>query len=375
MTYHWDSLNGIPFRTDSWDPEYNSPSKEPADFMDVDEYIAFCRKANAEPMLGINILSGRKYNREAEALEEARRLIQHCKDNNYHVKFWYIGNEGYAKGFSPEKYAEYVDKYAEVLKSVDPNIVIIGDWKLGPISKNRFNQCVKLVENSKHIDVLEVHEKWGNPWGLASGQSMEDWKTEFPLYDGKLTMYTQRFHSEMERIGKPHIKFGHNEWGLGNVKGSTKNENALLVADYLIEIFRNDVFMANYWNLNMGPEQTKILSTKDNQLIELNPVADIFKMFASAMGKRLIQVDCTHKEVYGFSTYNEDDNSVQLFVMHKSEEISKIEISGIDNAYKVASFEFFTISGDAKNVQLKESSVDLSLKPWSINKITFLLKR
>ena len=289
MAYHWDSLNGIPFKADSWDPGYNSQSIDPADFMDVDEYIAFCRKVNAEPMLGVNILSGKKYNREEEALEEARRLIKHCKDNNYRVKFWYIGNEGYAKGFSAIEYAEYVDKYAEVLKSVEPNIVIIGDWKLGPIAKNRFNGCIEVVKNSRHIEVLEVHEKWGNEWGLASGHSMEDWKTEFPLYDGKLGMYTQRFHWEMDRIGKPHIKFGHNEWGLGNIRGNSKHENALLVSDFLIEIFRNDVFMANYWNLNMGNEQSKILHTKDGQLIELNPVAGIFEMFASAMGKRLIR--------------------------------------------------------------------------------------
>ena len=293
MSYHWDSLNGIAFKFDSWNPDYNEISKYPTDYMDVDEYIAFCRKVNAEPMLGINILSGKKYKREDKSLNEAKRLIQYCKNKNYQVKFWYIGNEGYAKGFNTLKYAEYIDKYAEVLKSVDPNIIIIGDWKLGPIWKNRFNGCIEIVKHSKHIDVMEVHEKWGNQWGLASGQSMDDWKNEFPLYDGKLEMYIQRFHSEMIRIGKPNVKFGMNEWGLGNIAGSNKNENAILVADYLIGIFRNDVFMANYWNLNMGNEQTKILDTEKNQLVGLNPVAGIFEMFASAMGKKLVRVDCT----------------------------------------------------------------------------------
>lgn len=375
MTYHWDSLNGIPFKTDSWNPAYDEKSKDPADFMDVDEYIVFCRKVNAEPMIGVNILSGKKYNREKEGLDEAKRLIQHCKDNNYQVKFWYIGNEGYAKGFSALKYAEYIDKYAETLKSVDPNIVIIGDWKLGPIAKNRFNECIEIAKNSKHIDVMEVHEKWGNEWGLASGQSMEDWKTEFPLYDGKLGMYIQRFHSEMERIGKPHVKFACNEWGLGDIKGSTKNENAMLVADYLIEVFRNDVFMANYWNLNMGHQQTKILHLENKQLIELNPLANIFEMYASAMEKKFIRIDCTNKEVYGFSTYNEEDKSVQLFVMTKSEQVSKIEISGLNSSYKAVSIESFDISGNINTDQLTESSANLALQPWFFNKITFNQKR
>lgn len=374
MTYHWDSLNGIPFKVDSWNPDYNEISKDPANFMDVDEYIAFCRKVNAEPMLGVNILSGKKYKREEDGLDEAKRLIQHCADENYQVKFWYIGNEGYAKGFSALKYAEYIDKYAEVLKSVDPNIVIIGDWKLGPIWKNRFNQCVEIVLHSEHIDVMEVHEKWGNEWGLASGQSIEDWKSEFPLYDGKLGMYVQRFNSEMIRIKKPHVKFGMNEWGLGDIAGSNENENAILVADYLIEVFRNDVFMANYWNLNMGHKQTKILNTENNQLVGLNPVAGIFEMYASAMGEKLVRIDCTDKKVYGFSTTDENNKTVQLYLINKSEEESELKTSGLSSNYKAVSIESFDFFGNVGNDQLKESSANLALQPWSFNKITFQQK-
>lgn len=371
MTYHWDSLNGIPFKVDSWNPDYNEISKDPADFMDVDEYIAFCRKVNAEPMLGVNILSGKKYKREDEALDEAKRLIQHCKDENYQVKFWYIGNEGYAKGFSALKYAEYIDKYADVLKSVDPNIVIIGDWKLGPIWKDRFNQCIEIVKHSEHIDVMEVHEKWGNEWGLASGQNIADWKTEFPLYDGKLGMYIQRFNSEMQRIGKPHVKFGMNEWGLGDITGSNENENALLVADYLIEVFRNDVYMANYWNLNMGHKQTKILNTKNNQLVSLNPIASIFEMYASAMGEKLVRVDCTYKKVYGFSALDENNKTVQLYLMNKSKEVSKLEISGLLNDYKISTTETFDITGKHKKEKTAIEENNISLNPWSFNKIVF----
>lgn len=371
MSYHWDSLNGINFKVDSWDPIYYETARDPSNFMDVDEYVAFCRKVNTEPMLGVNILSGRKYNREEDGLAEARRLIQHCVDNNYQVKFWYIGNEGYAKGFSPLEYATYIDKYAETLKSVDPDIVIIGDWKFGPIWKDRFNQCIEIVKNSKHIDVLEVHEKWGNEWGLASGQSIEDWKTEFPLYDGKLGMYIQRFRFEMERIGKPQIKLGCNEWGLGNIPVSSKSENAMLVADYLIELFRNDVYMANYWNLNMGGQQNKILHTENNKLIGLNPVANVFEMFASAMGDKLLRVDCTDKKVYGFAALDEKTKIVQLYLMNKSEEISEIEISGLPGTYKSLYKEYFDINGKHTKDERKFEIESISLKPWSISKIVF----
>lgn len=369
MSYHWDSLNGINFNVDSWDPNYDEIARDPSSFMDVDEYIAFCKMANTEPMLGINILSGKKFNRDNEGLDEAKRLIQHCVANNYQVKFWYIGNEGYAKGFGPIEYAQYIDKYAETLKSVDPNITIIGDWKFGPIWKNRFNQCVDIVKNSRHIDVMEIHEKWGNEWGLSSGQNMENWKTEFPLYDGKLGMYIQRFYFEMERIGKPNIKLACNEWGLGNIPGTTKNENAMLAADYLIELFRNDVYMANYWNLNMGENQNKILHTENNKLIRLNPVANIFKMFASAMEKKRIRVDCTDKKVYGFAALDENTKIVQLFLINKSKEVSKMEISGLLDKYKISEVEVFDINGIYLKEKKESEFQQVSLQPWSINKI------
>jgi hypothetical protein len=34
-------------------------------YMDLDEYIARCRKVNALPMVGVNIISGRKFRTDA----------------------------------------------------------------------------------------------------------------------------------------------------------------------------------------------------------------------------------------------------------------------------------------------------------------------
>ncbi len=70
--YHWDDLNGIPFKIDSWDPDYNSVAESPDNFMDVDEYLAYTKKLNIEPMIGINIRSGKKYGRDQDGLDEAK---------------------------------------------------------------------------------------------------------------------------------------------------------------------------------------------------------------------------------------------------------------------------------------------------------------
>lgn len=139
--WHWDDPSGISFRSDSWDPKYDEEPRDPKQWMNLKEYISFCRKIGAEPMVGINIGSGKEYDRRDDSLESARRLIQHCKKSDYRVKHWYIGNECFI-GWNAKTYAKEIDEYARVLRQVDPDITIIGDWKFGPESKKRFAQTI-----------------------------------------------------------------------------------------------------------------------------------------------------------------------------------------------------------------------------------------
>jgi len=79
--------------------------------------------------------------------------------------------------------------------------------------------------------------------------------------------------------------------------------------------------------------------------------------------------------VYGFSTNDEGDGSVQLFVMNKSEKTSMIEIFGLSPAYKVDSVESVDISGNETKDQLTGADAGLALHPWSFNKISFVQNR
>jgi hypothetical protein len=152
-------------------------------------------------------------------MRQARALIQHCVDKGYGVKFWYIGNEGYAKGFSAETYAQTVDTYAAILRKVAPDITIIGDWKYGPQTetKNRFQETLKIVASSTELDLIEFHEKWAEDWGLVSGRTVADWLSEAPyLYRGRLTDCAHRVLDFARKIGKDKLRVGYNEWGFGD---------------------------------------------------------------------------------------------------------------------------------------------------------------
>lgn len=361
MSYHWNDLNGYSFpsmakeltgdeHSDSWDPQYQLPKRDPSQFMDLEEFIAICRQVGAAPCIGINVLSGKKFGRLQDSYAEARALIQHCVDKGYGVKFWYIGNEGYAKGFSAETYAQTVDTYAAILRKVAPDITIIGDWKYGPQTekKNRFQETLKIVASSTELDLIEFHEKWAEDWGLVSGRTVADWLGEAPyLYRGRLTDCAHRVLDFARKIGKDKLRVGYNEWGFGDPRLDANGEPfdlhrmGLLGADYLIEIFRAPIATACYWNLNIGRPQTRIFTVNKDGTVTMNPIRHPFTMVAKAMGEDLLELQSTLPTVYGFASKSE--NGIQLFLMNKSEKPATVhlQVSGVklDQLMEVESYE------------------------------------
>ncbi|MDP6359420.1 MAG: hypothetical protein QF473_30145, partial [Planctomycetota bacterium] len=350
--YHWDDLNGIAFKVDSWDPKYDETPPRPSEYMDLDEYIAYCRRVHAEPMVGVNIRSGKKFKRQADSLEEARRLVQYCKDKGYAVRHWYIGNECFI-GWGPAQYARQIDRYAEVIKSVDPNVTIVGDWKFGPEKKNRFKQTLLIARMSKHIDVMEVHEKWGGKWGLAGEMghhTLEHWQREAGIYAGKLKAFIERFFKAMEDADKD-VKLGFNEWGAAMRGDTTPFHVALVKADYLIEMFRHPIYSACDWNLNMGPGKSRILVTQDrgHKLVRFNPAAHVFEMCGHAQGDAHLPMKSTDAVVYGFAS-KRADGSLQIYLLNKrSEPVSaELDIAGAKLSGAQLTVESFVAPGVIK---------------------------
>ncbi|MCX6309083.1 MAG: hypothetical protein NTY32_09760 [Bacteroidia bacterium] len=107
------------------------PSEQGASESDFEEFIAFCRRVNAEPLLVVNTESW-WINSDLDAgAKEAADWVQYCKDKNYNVTYWEIGNETYWHPFmTAREYGQLVKKYAQAMKGVDPTIKISanGHW-------------------------------------------------------------------------------------------------------------------------------------------------------------------------------------------------------------------------------------------------------
>jgi hypothetical protein len=379
MYWHWDDLNGYAFpyhveqitgkpsTPDTWSSEYVPlPKRDPKHYMDVDEYMTVCKKVGAEAMLGINILSGIKYGREEEGKGEARRLAEYCKKKGYSVPFWYIGNEGYAKGVFGEKYARAIDEYAAVIKKVYPDAQIIADWKYGPREKKRFEQSLELIRMSKSIDIMEYHEKWGSDWGLLSGTTREDWLNDKPfLYKGQFSEFYRRFEEHNRSLGRA-VKHAHNEWGIGGMKGSLGvYDFTLLTADFFIEIFRHPTYMASCWNLNLGTELSRVFIA-ENGKVKLLPNALVYEMVAKAMGSHLIPIKVEGSDaVYGFAVNNRDTQVTQIYLMNKSEAEANVRFVPKGKPFLITTVERLEAPGKITTDKLADAPASIKLSPMS----------
>lgn len=133
----------------------------------TDEFLDLCERVGCEPLLLVNMYHPLKEYHfmavprensvwaqngmqrhgghvthvldQEEGIEIARQWVEYCNGDSstpmgalraknghptpYHVKYWEMDNETW-RWFTKEEYAEYVRKYAEAMRSVDPDIQI-----------------------------------------------------------------------------------------------------------------------------------------------------------------------------------------------------------------------------------------------------------
>lgn len=381
--WHWDDLNGYAFdhhvkeltgelgTADTWSPKYRLlPKRDTKDYMDVDEYMAICKRVGADAMLGINIHSGDAYRTTDDSKAEAQRLAEYCKGKSYDVKFFYIGNEGYTNGFYGQKYATAIDEYAAILKKVYPDAQIIADWKYGPRDKKRFEDSLKLIRMSKSMDIMEYHEKWGTDWGLYSGQTREEWLAQKPfLYKGQFSEFYERFDKNNQTLGR-NVKHAHNEWGLGGMKESKDDYDfTLLTADFFIELFRHQTYMASCWNLNMGPKPARVFLT-ENGKVKLMPPALVYEMVATAMGSHHIPIESLgNAAVYGFATKNDKTQWTQIYLMNKSELAAEVTLDPKGRHLAIETIQRLEAPGKVTVEKFETSPAKITLRPMSFTRL------
>ncbi|WP_430814936.1 hypothetical protein [Carboxylicivirga sp. RSCT41] len=389
--YHWNNLNGEGWK-DNWNPNYDTANdKDPREYMDVDEYMMNVQAIGAEPMLGINMGSGMRYNRVQDGIDEAVALVKYCEEQGYAVRYWYLDNEPYHDGanykMTATEYAEQINLYVPAMKAVNPDIEIIVNWKHNITSQN--SALITLIEAAgSHIDIVEVHWYW--QWGESS---FNLWKDNSPMstknkwYNGgSYAEEIKAFKPLMSSLGYPDIKLASNEWNIGpsasEASYPSKFESALMQSEMFSQYIDAGMHMACFWGA-YWPLVEQGTNTVNRYLLDptndysQNPSVTMFELFADAMGTEQVECRSMISDVYDIAMQDDVNDQLIIYVLNK-----KNSGESLPTGIKIKGYEIGTVNAtsfvdipEAENhlattdVNVEEDRLILHLPQNSLTKI------
>ena len=368
---HWETPTGV-LIGDIWDPRYDRSQMQPASqFMDLDEYLAFCRRSGAEPMVGVNLQSAWELKRVPDGVAEAVRCVEHCRANGATVKWWYLGNE---EGIKPRDLAGLVNLHADAMRKIDPGIKII-------VNNNSANPAKALGElltiAGRNIDVYEIHWKW--PRWKEEG-TPERWMKDVPLFGGRTARMLADVRAKAVELGYPHLLVANNEWGLSTqMKGFDKYMTGLVAVEYLLDLFASGYDMACYWT-TQWPKIANIHLLDAPHGYALNPVAKGFELLASALNQRMLESTTTRPDVHGFACRDDQGRTLQLFLINKNAQQMRLSVA-LDGVASTRGFDASGLMMKTPGNQLQSLLVAAegekfitTLPPFSFCRLTFQSK-
>src|ERR1043165_239801 len=215
--WHWNDPN-VPGHTDSWDPTYNHANDLPTSAcMNIDEYLAYCAAKGTTPLVGVNMGSGKRWNRVTDGINEAKALVSHCMASGVNVVYYYLDNEPYAADanytWTAAEYAASINQYAPALKSVNPNIKIIVNLHPGQNQTGYDYTQTVLNQAGGNIDFVDIHCYW-----KYNNATFANWTNEAIMLHQGVRPYSdlRTFYKGMAATaGFPNIEFCALEWNTG----------------------------------------------------------------------------------------------------------------------------------------------------------------
>jgi hypothetical protein len=313
------------------------------DYMDFDEFMAECLAIGAEPIVGLNLSSGRKHNRQAEGLQEALEWMRYAKAQGYEVKYWFLDNEPWHfeanHTFTLEEYAEEVVAYGTAIKKEFPDVKLITNPAgASGLYANQIEKFARLT--GEVIDHIDVHWYWA--WGISS---FDYWLEHTPLNNndkwkkrGQVRTFAQDIQlirDACRRAGYPHIGVVALEWNMAPSKASqTFNQSliATIQAELLMEFAKYGVELTCLWPLIWQTERDvwseqdlfpSIVTTEP----PFNPTLslDMFRMLSAAPGKAILESTSSRGDVVVLAA--EDSDESVFYLINKSALRRKISVN------------------------------------------------
>lgn len=323
-------------------------------FMSFDDYMARCRALGAEPVVGLNLSSGRRHDRREAGLEEALRWMRYCKANDFNVTYWFLDNETWhyeaAHTFSAEEYAEDVVYFGKAIKAEFPDVKLI----VNPASSETINHTEgikQFIETAGGvIDYIDMHWYWS--WGTSS---WEKWLTQAPMRSGdqwKDDWMDRPFGDDVEMIrkmcrdaGYPEVGVVVLEWNVGPSEHTwdlPDSAMALIQSQMLMEFLDGDVRMTCLWTLlwqsrrEVWPVQDRFQSILTHEPPHKETASfEMFRLFSSVLDMTQITAESSADDVRVVAAKGGQGNDRSVILLNKSDRARKVTVrfdSEVDSA-------------------------------------------
>lgn len=315
-------------------------------FMDFDEFMATCKNIGAEPVVGLNLSSGRKHDRREEGLKEALDWMRYSKEQGYEITYWFLDNEPWNREanyeFSGEEYAEDCLYFGRAIKAEFPDVKLIANPS--PSSNLEKNWLRRFVDTAGEVvDYIDIHFYWA--WGISN---FDHWQEETPLTtdDKWRNPRSHRTYGEdialirqaCAEAGHPDIGVMVLEWNIAPSRESeifSQSLIAVIQAELLMEFAANGVEMTGLWPLlwqtsrDVWPEQDNFPSI----VTAAPPFAstlssEMFRLISPVQGKTVLGSATTGEGTVTLAVAGEQE--AWLYMINKNDLRRKVRVAWPD---------------------------------------------
>lgn len=299
----------------------------------ISQYMQVIELMNATPSIHVRLENG-----TPEAAAELVRYVNF--ENDYNVKYWYIGNE--PNLFDDYTVADYVTQWraiAEAMRAVDPDIVLIGpevsQWngtpQVDPVDPEGVDWLRGFLRaNADIVDVVAVH-RYPFPRSQANPvTTIEEMRGNTPEWGQTLENLRQVILEETGRDDLPvAITEAGSHWSSAQygVASPDSHYNAIWWADSLGRLLQDNPFIVGYFELQtLQARGGWGLLAKDT----VRPTYYVYQLY-KRFGSQMVATDSSVEYLSVFGALRDDGTLTLIAVNRGDEPISaSIQINGFD---------------------------------------------
>ncbi|WP_289053386.1 hypothetical protein [Carboxylicivirga marina] len=374
--WDWEFPYHEPYQ-DIWNPNYESTltqakrdelKEKNKNRMLIDNYFEICRDGNIEPVMGINMFQGWKFDRNEESIQKAVRLVEYCLKQNPKVTYFFLDNEA---GHQPEQnnhvpieeYIQLIPAYSQAIKAIHPEAKLIPNIM-------RWNVVERMIrETGQYWDVYDNHWYYGSG-GKWAYFNLNEWRAE--VESEQQVKKIADFNSWKQQYGMEHLEFSYMEWNApppnltadSNPSSLSYAMMGLIQADQLMFFANNDIHMATAWPLMWETESKDTdLSKYNRNLLDkddsswLSPSATIFQAYSHVQNGEILENDNDpNSGLRVLAVKREANKGYAVLVLNKSSKDKTIELELPDSVRRVIEGKHFTEGEGVHNVEIKTLS-------------------